>query len=126
MTHSARPPIVIATDDVNIFDSLAAAQAYLEPPDVTNGARVGYDSTGRAILSLIERNPRGGLSGLFGVVEERVRLEVSSDDPDPGQLRSTLVQYVNRVRMLRTLAPVGGEVSLQEIIAAAYEYARTR
>lgn len=123
---AAQSPIVIVGDDINMFDSLAAAQAYVEPPNVINGGKAGYDSTGRAIVSLVERRSCGELrDALFGLAK-RVRLELSPDEPDPEKLRSALVQYLNRVRGGRALAPVGANMTLQEVIAAAYEYARTR
>jgi hypothetical protein len=126
MSSTAQPPIIIDTDDLAMFDSLAAAEAYLEPPDVPDGAPVGFDATGRRILSRIERTSRGGFADrLFGP-RERVRLELSPSVPDPAALRVALIQYVNRVREGREQLPLSEAAALPEVLAAAYEFARTR
>lgn len=53
-----KPPIIVdETGDVAIFESVRAAELYLEPIDVKDDRYVAYDSEGR-LLRLVPTEPR--------------------------------------------------------------------
>ena len=80
-------PIIVSNNgDVEIFESVDAAQNYLEVADVLDEQYIAYDSKGR-ILSLLVRDGK-----VFVQSDESQRR-------DADELRRILIRYLTGVRM---------------------------
>jgi hypothetical protein len=78
------PPIVVADDDVDIFQTVSEAERHLEPVDVRKGKIRIYDREGRPIRALIRKR----------LLAEVVELEETSDAPRADELRQVLLRFL--------------------------------
>jgi hypothetical protein len=80
-------PIVVADGlDVSLFDSLEAAAAALEGPDVLDGIYVGYDATGQPLEFLASGGPQDYSSP--------VHVGLSDGPSTPDALKQLLTRYL--------------------------------
>lgn len=83
-----QPPIIVLDDDVEIFESVASAEGYLEPPDVRRGKLRILDREGRPVVAKIVRR----------LLAEVVKLEdAPASEPKPGDFRAALELFLSRV-----------------------------
>jgi hypothetical protein len=88
-----RAPIIAESDDVDIFESVQAAEAYLEPPDVRSGIRL-YDRDSRPIRASIVQSGR-----FFG--SEHVQLvEIEESAPAADEVRALLTRFLSGIKQL--------------------------
>jgi hypothetical protein len=109
------PPIFVQSDDLHAFNSVAEAEAYLEPADVRPDDRA-YDSQGR----LLRVKVRGeGRSGAVAVEEGDARVVLERVEEGPGhagELRTLLVGWLARVEP----APELAGASLPDLVERAW------
>jgi hypothetical protein len=89
--------VLAAGGDLRIFSTIAEAERYMEPVDVTNGEYVCYDSEGR--LLAVRVDPRERVSRT--VVSNRYGVTVSAGQDEPrhaNELRSALLAFLAKVR----------------------------
>jgi hypothetical protein len=105
-----KEPIVVVSDDVDLFSSVRDAERYLEAPEVRTGVRV-LDATGKPLRAVIIKR----------FLAEVVRLE---EDPNAAaniqELRTGLLRLIGgRGRIAEeSLA----DLPLDELIAQAQKY----
>ena len=82
MKQWIKPPVIVdETGDIDVFESVEAAEIYLEPIDVENDRFVAFDSVGR-LLRLLPTTPR-------------VTIESAEEFPNhAGRLRELLIQFL--------------------------------
>jgi hypothetical protein len=87
------PPIIVVSDDVDVFETVSAAESYIEPPDVAV-TRL-YDRDGRPLqASVASRGPRFFRS-------QRVHIsEIGDAEPEPDRLRALLLRFLRGVNDL--------------------------
>jgi hypothetical protein len=77
-------PILVVSDDVEIFRTIEDAEKHLEPPDV--GRIKVFDSDGRPVKVALGKR----------LLSEVVRLEVDpASPPQVGELRSNLIRLIS-------------------------------
>jgi hypothetical protein len=83
-----RPPIIADNrGDVLVFDTVAAAESYMEPVDVRNDEYIVFDSEGRFLTPSVESARRG----------ERTLLKDAEPTPaHASEARKTLLQVLMR------------------------------
>jgi hypothetical protein len=100
----AAPVVIVEGWDVSLFESVAEAESYLEPVDVSDGVYFGFDAEGR--LSRIETD---------GV---RVRIRTAEKEPiHVEELEDLLRGFLERVEKL-----VGSDCDLRCPVAACAVY----
>jgi hypothetical protein len=83
-----RAPIVVADDDIDVFERVEDAERYLEAQDVRRGRAKIYDRDGRPIRALIVRK----------VLAEVVKLEDQEQaEPEREELRSILLKFLKGI-----------------------------
>ena len=93
-----RTPIILDdSGDVQVFQTLEEAEAYLEPPDVNCPKTRIFDCEGLLLKPRI--SAWSGMKKLFGVISfrakgERVVIE-ESGQANEGELRNLLVQFLS-------------------------------
>lgn len=100
------PPIFVLSDELHAFNSMAEAEAWLEPVDVRPDDR-GYDSQGR-LLRVVVRGE--GRSGAIAAEEGDARVVLEPAEAGPGhadELRALLVAWLGRVEPSPDLAAAG-------------------
>jgi hypothetical protein len=93
---STVPPIFVVVDDLLVFDSIEAAESYLEPVDVTEGERA-YDSQGRLFRVRVEGSIK---RGWFSVDQSRATVKLDPTETQPGhaeQLRVALGRWLGQL-----------------------------
>lgn len=81
-----KPPILVSTDDVSVFETVEDAERYLEPPEVESGMEV-FDSIGQPVRAVIAKKWLGN---------EIVRFEeIPNAVPRPGELRRHLLTLLS-------------------------------
>lgn len=108
-----RPPIIVVTDDTDVFSSVRNAEGYLEPQDVEHGQATAFDADGR-VLAVNVRVVRAFLGG-----REWVEL-AETDELDEEGLRRVLERFLSHPRHLgdRDLSAI----PLDELVAAAARF----
>ncbi|WP_437755657.1 hypothetical protein [Sorangium sp. So ce1389] len=107
-----------------VFETAAAAAAYMEPIDVRNGEYlVVFDSEGRKLGIEVGFESRPGMVGLLARRIEVVRLVPLDDRPDEAELASLLRSFLADVDGRHELA---AEASLAELIRRTADVALTR
>ena len=112
-----RPPSVVMSDVIELFDTVQGAEQYLEPPDVRHGEiRRILDRDGRPLRAIIRKiRPFP-----FYVTAEVVKLEEGIEPGDLGELRLALLQF------LKPLTPdTLDDLPLEELIAKALPFTTT-
>ncbi len=106
-TFPIEPPIIVSeSGDVEAFESVEAAESYLEPIDVEKARFIAYDSRGR-LLQLIPSSPR-------------VRIRAAEKDANHDrELRNLLTAYFESVGVANDW--VSG-ASLQDLVEKSLEY----
>jgi hypothetical protein len=80
----------MASDDIDVFETVRFAERYLEPPDVVDRLQV-FDRDGHPVKAVVENQKR-----LFVFSNEVVRLQEMPDAvPRPDALREHLVQFIS-------------------------------
>lgn len=106
-TFPIDPPIIVSeSGDIEAFESVEAAESYLEPIDVEDKRFIAYDSRGR-LLQLIPTSPR---------------IRIMAAEKDAGHyddLRHLLAVYLESVGVASDW--VSG-ASLQELVEKSLEY----
>jgi hypothetical protein len=87
-----RPPIIVAYDDVDIFETLSDAERSLEAEDVKMGGMSIWDRDGQPIRAVIKKR----------FLAEVVKLEVLPGLPSVSELRNTLASFLARVEQVPT------------------------
>jgi hypothetical protein len=108
-----KPPLIVVSDDVDVFGDVKAAETYLEPPDVRSGMRL-YDRDGRPIqASIVKRGPR-----VFRT--EHVQLaDIDGAEPDSQEVTALLIRFLrDREQLPESEEPP----SLDELWSRAIEY----
>ena len=91
-----RAPILVVSDDTAVFDSVQAAERYLEPPDVKDLDVRVYDADGLLLQCVIERR----------FLANVVRFKETDGPPDVVALRAALVEFINaRTPLTRSNEP---------------------
>ena len=107
-----RGPIIVLSDDVELFESVADAERYLEAPDVRSGnIRKVYDRDGRKLRPVIRKGPLGA---------EHVEIADTPETPDVEEFRDGIVQLL--VRCTEESPDVFSHRSIDELIAEALPY----
>ena len=85
MIDAMKPPVIVDENgSVNVFDSIEAAERYLEPIDVENDEYIAYDSEGR-LLKLIPVHPG-------------IRIESAENEPNhKPELHRVLVEFLSHI-----------------------------
>jgi hypothetical protein len=111
-----KAPIIVVSDDVDVFEDVKAAERYLEPPEVRSGMRL-YDRDARPIQALVvKRGPR-----FFGT--EHVQLaDIDGAEPDSDEVRALLTRFL---RALEHVPESAEPPSLDDLWNRAIRY-RTR
>lgn len=119
------PPFIVASrSEVLVFETAAAAAAYLEPIDVRNGEYlVAFDSEGRKLGIQVGFESRPRMFGLLARRIEVVRLVPLEDRPDEAELASLLRSFLADVDWRRELA---AEAPLAELVHRTADVALTR
>jgi hypothetical protein len=106
-------PIIVVSDDVDLFISVKRAEQYLEPPEVRAGLIV-LDATGRRLRAVVARR---GLA-------EVVRIETDpAGGADLPALRSALVRLITGVARVRgEMVEDVSDLPLEQLIARALPY----
>jgi hypothetical protein len=87
----AEPLIVVEHGQVLFFEDVITVESYLEPDDVTRGAYVVYDSTGRRLHPIVAHRQE---DGPLGVPAEYITIATSGEDGfHPGELHALLVEH---------------------------------
>jgi hypothetical protein len=106
-TFPIDPPIIVSeSGDVETFESVAAAESYLEPIDVEKGRYIAYDSRGR-LLQLIPTSPQ---------------VSIRAAEKDAGhhrELQDLLIEFFKRVGVSGDWL---GQASLQDLVEKSSEY----
>jgi hypothetical protein len=106
-----RPPIVIISDDFDIFESVVDAERYVEPPDVRAGRIKIYDRDGRPIRASIEKR----------LLAEVVRFEDQEGaEPKPEELRLKIANFLTKVD--GSTRDTYAMMSLEELLDRALKY----
>lgn len=84
-----KPPIIVNNrGDVGIFETIEAAERYLEPIDIRHGEYVILDSEGRQLEGVIATR----------LLNEFVKLQPApKSGADPEALRQVLIGFLSRV-----------------------------
>jgi hypothetical protein len=96
-----KPPIfVYEPRDLDVFDSVEAAEQYLEPIDVQHNRFVAYDSESRLLaLSVMTKPTRPNIFDILlyrpSVIEHVVIKEAESEPSHQDQLRQILAAYLS-------------------------------
>ena len=104
---SIKPPIVIdESSDIDVFDSVAHAESYLEPIDVKNNLFVAYDSEGK-LLRPLPTSPT-------------ITIDSAESEPNHlNELREVLIKFITQmsipVEQLR-------KSTTQELVQKALQY----
>jgi len=107
------PPIVVVSDDVDVFETVSDAARNLEAVDVRKGKLRIYDRDGRPIRALIRKR----------LLAEVVELEESNDLPRVDELRDVLIRFLGVSE--QTPKSTLEAFSLNELLDRAMKY-RTR
>ncbi|HEX9049461.1 MAG TPA: hypothetical protein VF841_02910 [Anaeromyxobacter sp.] len=113
------PPIFVLADELLVFDTVTAAESFLEPVDVEPGER-GFDSEGRALLVRVVGEVA---KGRFSVNQSRARVEIVLAEEAPThahELHDVLVRWLTAVE---GAAPSD---ALAELVARAHTLGRYR
>ncbi len=106
-TFPIDPPIIVSeSGDVEVFDSVEAAESYLEPIDVEKERFVAYDSCGR-LLQLIPTSPR-------------ISIRAAEEDGNHHrELQNLLTEYLGYVGVASDWI---SQASLQDLVEKSSEY----
>lgn len=85
-------PIIVIRDDLEIFDSVSAAERYLEPADVRTRDTACYDRNGRVLVAEIVARRR-----LIFAYDAVVLSDVIPQKNNAGELRQLLLEYLRRL-----------------------------
>lgn len=103
------PPIILDNDgDLLFFDSIAAAEQYIEPIDIQNSEYVGYDARGHRLD--------------IRVRDHKPCVQTVHNHVDANALTAILSTYLERVNPNERRA---AHRSLEQLIQACLPYART-
>ncbi len=119
------PPIILVDgQDVMMFVSVSDAERFPEPWAVEDGSAERFDSKARKLAFYVEPPPQGGiLSRLFGARPGRVRISAEGLVEEE-RLRAVLRRYLS-IRQPDSAAKLSSK-SLEELVAEAYRFAKTR
>lgn len=109
-----RPPIIADNrGDITLFDSVDAAERYLEPVDIRNQEYELFDSEGTILCANISKDDRG---------VERIKLERDdSMSPDQSRLCRKLSAYLQELGLDR-----GANCSLSDLVQRVSDFAKER
>ena len=102
-----RPPIIVADDDIDVFETIADAGRYLEPIDVRRGFRI-YDRDGTPLSARITRK---------FLVENVKLVEKEGAAADPDELLRILSVFLSQREQLP--ATSYRDMTLDELLACA-------
>src|SRR5262245_363185 len=106
-----KPPIVVVSDDVDVFLSIADAERYLEAWEVRQGDLKIFDAEARPIRAVIARR----------VLAEVVKLEEDPEgEPQPDELRKILVRFLSAAD--GSFSDLSERTSLEELVTRAANY----
>jgi hypothetical protein len=112
------PIIIEENGDFEFYDSVEAAEAYLEAVDVKNNEYVGYDSKGY-LLKLTTYVERGTVLFFFLASYELVRIEAMTPPEDhEKELRLKLIDFFVECGMDRNSLT---DLSLSEFVKLGQE-----
>jgi hypothetical protein len=81
-----RGPIIVVSDDVEIFETVEGAERYLEAPDVRSGLiKEMYDRDGRKLQPTVHK-------GILGA--EHIKIEDAHQTADVGRFRDRVVEVL--------------------------------
>lgn len=101
MKHWITPPVIVDENgDIDVFDSVEAAELYLEPIDVEDDRFIAFDSVGR-LLRLLPTTPR-------------VTIESTEEFPNHAErLRELLIKFL---KDCRSTDPNLSKLELREVV----------
>ena len=109
---TVRGPIIVLSDDINLFATVEGAERYLEPPDLRSGNILEiYDRDGRALTARV-------VKGFLGA--ERVKIEATDEAPQIERFRGPLIELLTHA--LGEPAECFSDVSLDQLIEKAHPY----
>jgi hypothetical protein len=103
-------PVLVVSDDVDLFASVRDAERYLEAPEIRTGAKV-FDATGRPLRAVVVRR----------FLAEVVELEEDPHAPaNVPALRAGLIRLIAGRGRMREESLV--DLTLEELIAHARQH----
>lgn len=87
-------PIIVFTDDVDVFESSEGVITYFEPWIIEEERCEAFDSEGR-VLNLIVKSERKKFIGVFSYVQEALLLQ-ETNDFKADELKLKIKDYIKR------------------------------
>jgi hypothetical protein len=100
-------PVIVVSDDVDIFDTPSSAARYLEAVDVRGRNIRVYDGDGRPMNPVVKKR----------LMAEVVELEETHEQPEVDELRQALIRFLEAVK--KPEEPSLASLSLQRLLELA-------